>query len=276
MQTMQIGSKWAGLRWRGTGKSESDPLLDTHICWKVPRDADIDPPIQTLCLLVRGVTTLIFMLLGAKAVTSLFTLPAILENMVESSLSAMFPYKSFLISMSRFIMNCRQFHEFRLFSFRSEMVGGKTSGQRDLSTPIVIACLSGNSWFSSTTKQPWTISNSCSQSVQHKRASPSLSQAICRSTVGVKENPVSGRVLIRVSIRFRPTIPSRKIMLFLKPWASCENIALGEDALKLNTHPGSCSSDDDGLHASPRQHQQNLGLFSNAAKRSQPNPLQSV
>ena len=162
MQTMQIGSKWAGLRWRGAGKSESDPLLDTHICWKVPRDADIDPPIQTLCLLVGGVTTLIFMLLGAKAVTSLFTLPAIPENMVESSLSAMFPYKSFLISMSRFIMNCGQFHEFWLFSFRSEMVGGKTSGQRDLSTPIVIACLSRNSWFSSTTKQPWTISNSCS------------------------------------------------------------------------------------------------------------------
>ena len=82
----------------------------------------------------------------------------------------------------------------------------------------------------------------------------------------MKENPVSGRVLIRVSIRFRPAIPSRKITLFLRPWASCENTALGEDALKLNTHPGSCSSGDDGLHASPRQHQQNLGLFSNAAK----------
>lgn len=73
-------------------------------CWKVLREAKMDPPIHTLYFLSGGATTLIFMLLGASAVISLLILSAMPGNMVDPPLSTIFPYKSFLISTSHFIM----------------------------------------------------------------------------------------------------------------------------------------------------------------------------
>lgn len=44
--------------------------FEIHICWKVERDAKIDPPIHTLYLRSGGATTLIFIEDGASAVIS--------------------------------------------------------------------------------------------------------------------------------------------------------------------------------------------------------------
>jgi hypothetical protein len=70
----------------------------------VLREARMDPPIQTLYFLSGGATTLIFMLLGARAVISLLIRSAIPGNMVVPPLRTMLPYKSFLISTSHFMM----------------------------------------------------------------------------------------------------------------------------------------------------------------------------
>ena len=62
-----------------------------NTCWKVLRDAKMEPPIQTLYFLSGGATTLIFMLLGANAVISLLILSAIPGNIVEPPLRTIFP-----------------------------------------------------------------------------------------------------------------------------------------------------------------------------------------
>jgi hypothetical protein len=41
-----------------------------HICWKVEREAKIEPPIQTEYFLSGGAMTLIFIVLGARDVIS--------------------------------------------------------------------------------------------------------------------------------------------------------------------------------------------------------------
>jgi hypothetical protein len=58
----------------GPDSSYSDLVI--HIVWKVLKDDKILPPIQTLYFLSGGAITLIFMLEGAKATTSLFNLSA--------------------------------------------------------------------------------------------------------------------------------------------------------------------------------------------------------
>nr|GMC84355.1 Os03g0718150 [Ipomoea batatas] len=63
-----------------------------HTCWKVLREAKIDPPIQTLYFLSGGATTLIFILLGANAVISLLILSAMPVNIVVPPLRTIFPY----------------------------------------------------------------------------------------------------------------------------------------------------------------------------------------
>ena len=52
------------------------------ICWKVESEARMEPPIQTEYLRSGGATTLTFMLLGARAVISLFMRSAMPGNMV--------------------------------------------------------------------------------------------------------------------------------------------------------------------------------------------------
>merc|ERR1712139_387030 len=53
------------------GPDSSYSPLEIHICWKVLRDERIEPPIHTEYLRSGGATTLIFMVEGAKAVSSL-------------------------------------------------------------------------------------------------------------------------------------------------------------------------------------------------------------
>ena len=52
------------------GPDSSYSPLEIHICWNVLKEDKIEPPIQTEYLRSGGATTLIFMVDGAKAVTT--------------------------------------------------------------------------------------------------------------------------------------------------------------------------------------------------------------
>merc|ERR1719263_1507354 len=56
--------------------------LEIHICWKVLKDERIEPPIHTEYLRSGGATTLIFIVEGANAVSSLVMRSPIPGNMV--------------------------------------------------------------------------------------------------------------------------------------------------------------------------------------------------
>jgi len=86
------------------GPASSYSLLVIHMVWKVDKLDKMDPPIQTEYFLSGGATTLIFMVAGAKATTSLESLSGIPLNIVVPPDMTMFPYKSFLTSTSHFIM----------------------------------------------------------------------------------------------------------------------------------------------------------------------------
>jgi hypothetical protein len=64
----------------------------------------MEPPIHTEYFLSGGATILIFIDGGASAVISLVILSAIPSNMVVPPDRTMFPYKSFLISTSHFMI----------------------------------------------------------------------------------------------------------------------------------------------------------------------------
>merc|ERR1719272_670380 len=57
--------------WTIVGPDSSYSPLEIHICWKVLSEERMDPPIHTEYLRSGGATTLIFMVDGAKAVSSL-------------------------------------------------------------------------------------------------------------------------------------------------------------------------------------------------------------
>merc|ERR1719321_789252 len=59
------------LRWTIVGPDSSYSPFDIHICWKVLSDERIEPPIHTEYLRSGGATTLIFIVDGANAVSSL-------------------------------------------------------------------------------------------------------------------------------------------------------------------------------------------------------------
>merc|ERR1712139_746902 len=92
------------LRWTMLGPDSSYSCLEIHICWKVEREARIDPPIQTEYFLSGGATTLIFMVGGARAVISFCIRSAIPGNIVEPPDNTVFAYKSLRISTSHFMM----------------------------------------------------------------------------------------------------------------------------------------------------------------------------
>merc|ERR1712093_169153 len=68
--------------WTIVGPDSSYSPFEIHICWKVLNDERIEPPIQTEYLRSGGATTLIFMVEGARAVSSLVIRSPIPENIV--------------------------------------------------------------------------------------------------------------------------------------------------------------------------------------------------
>merc|ERR1712098_597306 len=57
-------------RWTIVGPLSSYSCFEIHICWKVDSDDRIDPPIHTEYLRSGGAMTLIFIVDGARAVSS--------------------------------------------------------------------------------------------------------------------------------------------------------------------------------------------------------------
>jgi len=86
------------------GPDSSYSSLEIHICWKVEREAKIEPPIQTEYFLSGGAMILIFMVEGAKAVNYFCNLSAIPGNIVVPPEQTTLPYKSFRISTSHFMI----------------------------------------------------------------------------------------------------------------------------------------------------------------------------
>merc|ERR1719345_377075 len=71
------------------GPDSSYSPCEIHICWKVLSDDRMDPPIHTEYLRSGGATTLIFIVEGAKAVSSLVMRSPIPANMVVPPESTM-------------------------------------------------------------------------------------------------------------------------------------------------------------------------------------------
>merc|ERR1712066_827161 len=87
------------------GPDSSYSPFEIHICWKVLKDDKIDPPIHTEYLRSGGATTLIFIVEGANAVSSLVIRSPMPENMVVPPESTTFAYKSLRMSTSHFMMD---------------------------------------------------------------------------------------------------------------------------------------------------------------------------
>merc|ERR1719162_1269747 len=73
----------------GPDSSYSD--FEIHICWKVLKDERMEPPIHTEYFRSGGATTLIFMVDGARAVSSLVMRSPTPVNIVVPPESTMLP-----------------------------------------------------------------------------------------------------------------------------------------------------------------------------------------
>merc|ERR1712192_123549 len=68
----KLGCASKHLRWTMDGPHSSYSCFEIHICWKVEREARMEPPIQTEYFLSGGAMILILMVEGARAVISLY------------------------------------------------------------------------------------------------------------------------------------------------------------------------------------------------------------
>merc|ERR1719472_515673 len=92
-------------RWTIVGPLSSYSVLEIHICWKVESDDRMLPPIQTEYLRSGGAITLIFMVDGARAVSSFVMRSPMPANIVVPPERTTFAYKSLRMSTSHFMMD---------------------------------------------------------------------------------------------------------------------------------------------------------------------------
>merc|ERR1719379_2765691 len=127
------------------GPDSSYSPLEIHICWKVLKEDRMEPPIQTEYLRSGGATTLIFMVDGAKAVSSLVIRSPMPANMVVPPERTTLLYKSLRMSTSHFMMDWKVVSWMPLASLPTKLGWKSTSGQRNRSLPTVMMLPSGNS-----------------------------------------------------------------------------------------------------------------------------------
>ena len=120
------------------GPDSSYSALEIHICWKVDREARMEPPIHTEYFLSGGATTLIFIVDGARAVSSFVILSAMPGYMVVPPDMTMLAYKSLLISMSHFMMVWKVQSWMPDASLPMREGWKRTSGHLNLSFPMTI------------------------------------------------------------------------------------------------------------------------------------------
>merc|ERR1711865_933894 len=106
----------------------------------------MEPPIQTEYLRSGGATTLIFMVEGAKAVSSLVMRSPIPANIVVPPESTIFAYKSLRMSTSHFMIDWNVVSWIPLASLPMKLGWNNTSGQRKRSLPTVMMFPSGSSY----------------------------------------------------------------------------------------------------------------------------------
>merc|ERR1712110_676234 len=127
------------------GPDSSYSPFEIHICWKVLSDDKIEPPIHTEYLRSGGATTLIFIVDGARAVSSFVILSPMPANIVVPPERTTFEYKSFRISTSVFMIDWKVVSWMPLDSFPIKDGWKSTSGQRKRSLPTVMILPSGSS-----------------------------------------------------------------------------------------------------------------------------------
>merc|ERR1712157_19354 len=126
------------------GPDSSYSPLEIHICWKVLRDDRMEPPIQTEYLRSGGATTLIFMVDGASAVSSLVMRSPMPWNIVVPPERTTLAYKSLRMSTSHFIIDWKVVSWMPLASLPTMLGWKSTSGQRNRSLPTVMMFPSGS------------------------------------------------------------------------------------------------------------------------------------
>merc|ERR1712242_192780 len=114
------------LRWTMDGPHSSYSCLEIHICWKVDREARMDPPIQTEYFLSGG--AMIFFCI----------LSAIPGYMVVPPDRTVLAYRSFLMSTSHFMMELYTVSWIPQDSIPRKEGWNRASGHLNLSLPMVM------------------------------------------------------------------------------------------------------------------------------------------
>merc|ERR1712193_338655 len=127
------------------GPDSSYSPLEIHIVAKVASEERIEPPIHTEYLRSGGATTLIFIVEGAKAVSSLFMRSPMPGNIVVPPERTTLLYRSLRMSTSHFMMDWKLVSWMPLASLPTKLGWNKTSGQRNRSVPTVMMLPSGSS-----------------------------------------------------------------------------------------------------------------------------------
>merc|ERR1712193_434642 len=128
------------------GPDSSYSCLEIHICWKVLSEDRMEPPIQTEYFLSGGATTLIFIVDGARAVSSLVIRSPMPWNIVVPPERTTFAYRSLRMSTSHFMIDWKVVSCTPLASFPTKLGWKSTSGQRKRSLPTVMMFPSGSSY----------------------------------------------------------------------------------------------------------------------------------
>merc|ERR1719203_1508110 len=133
------------LRWTIVGPLSSYSPFEIHICWKVLKEDRIEPPIQTEYLRSGGATTLIFIVEGANAVSSLVMRSPMPANIVVPPESTTLLYKSLRMSTSHFMIDWKVVSWMPLASLPMKLGWKSTSGHLKRSPPTVMTLPSGSS-----------------------------------------------------------------------------------------------------------------------------------
>merc|ERR1712072_571949 len=124
--------------WIIDGPASSYSCFETHICWNVLREDKMEPPIQTEYFRSGGATTLIFIVDGARAVSSFVMRSPMPWNIVVPPESTTFAYKSLRMSTSHFMMDWNVVSWIPDASLPMKLGWNKTSAQRNRSLPTVM------------------------------------------------------------------------------------------------------------------------------------------
>merc|ERR1712124_12464 len=134
------------LRCTMVGPDSSYSPLEIHICRNVLSEDRMEPPIHTEYLRSGGATTLIFIVDGARAVSSLVMRSPMPWNIVVPPESTTLAYRSLRISTSHFMIDWKVVSWIPLASFPMKLGWNRTSGQRKRSLPTVMILPSGSSY----------------------------------------------------------------------------------------------------------------------------------